>query len=151
MKDDTERKLNSKDIDLKSKYKNLFKCIFKSKNTLLYADHLRFKQIMYNLVDNAIKFTNEGTITLKCIEWEDQWEFQVKDTGIGIAKEDFDVVFREYGTIENDKIKNIPGAGLGLALTKRLVNLHGGEIWFESKLGEGTIFYFTISKTNKYA
>ncbi len=88
MKDDTERKLNSKDIDLKSKYKNLLK---------------------------------------------------------------FSPDFREYGRIENDKIKNIPGAGFGLALTKRLVNLHGGEIWFESKLGEGTIFYFTISKTNKYA
>ncbi len=114
----------------------------------LSADPIRFKQIMYNLLDNAIKFTEKGNITLSCLEKKDHWEFQIKDTGIGIAQEDFEVVFREYGRVENDKIKQVPGSGLGLALTKRLVNLDGGEIWFESKLGKETTFFFTTPKRN---
>ena len=110
----------------------------------LSADPIRFKQILYNLLDNAIKFTEKGNVKLRCLEKKDHWEFQIKDTGIGIAQEDFEVVFREYGRVENDKTKQVPGSGLGLALTKRLINLHGGDIWFESKLGKGTTFYFTI-------
>jgi len=119
-------------------------------NTSAYlsVDPIRFKQILYNLLDNAIKFTEKGNITLRGLERKDHWEFQIKDTGIGIAQVDFEVVFREYGRVENDKIKQVSGSGLGLSLTKRLINLHGGEIWFESKLGKGTTFYFTIPKEN---
>ncbi|MHA1294167.1 MAG: PAS domain-containing sensor histidine kinase [Promethearchaeota archaeon] len=118
------------------------------KNDFLIADRLRFKQILYNLLSNAIKYTEKGKITLKGINRIDHWEFQIIDTGIGIAKKDYDIVFREFERVEDDKIRSIQGAGLGLALTKRLVNLHGGEIWFESELGKGTIFYFTIPKKN---
>lgn len=114
--------------------------------TYLNADQLKFKQVLYNLIDNAIKFTEKGSITFKAIERKDHWEFQVKDTGIGIAKKDYEVVFREFGRIENDKIKQVSGSGLGLALSKRIIKLHGGEIWFESKLDKGTVFYFTIPK-----
>jgi len=110
------------------------------------ADPLRLKQIFYNLLSNAIKFTKEGTVKICVIERIDHWEFQIIDTGIGIAKEDYEVVFREFGRIENDKIDDIPGAGLGLALTRRLVQQHGGEIWFESEIGKETTFYFTIPK-----
>jgi signal transduction histidine kinase len=102
--------------------------------------------VLYNLIDNAIKFTEKGSITFKAIERKDHWEFQVKDTGIGIDKKDYEVVFREFGRIENDKIKEVSGSGLGLALSKRIIKLHGGDIWFESKLGKGTVFYFTIPK-----
>ncbi len=112
----------------------------------LVADTFRFKQILYNLLSNAIKFTKKGTIKLNGIERSDHWEFQVIDTGIGIDKKDYDVVFREFGRVEDDKIKEISGTGLGLALSKRLVNLHGGDIWFESEVGRGTTFYFTIPK-----
>jgi signal transduction histidine kinase len=80
------------------------------------------------------------------IEKIDFWEFQVKDTGKVIATEDFDVVFREYGRVEDDKVKEVSGTGLGLSLTKRLIQLHRGEIWFESDLRKGTTFYFTIPK-----
>ncbi|MHA1149707.1 MAG: PAS domain S-box protein [Promethearchaeota archaeon] len=114
--------------------------------TEIYADLSRFKQVLYNLISNSIKFTEKGVIILRCIERIDHWEFQVLDTGIGIHPSDYDVVFREFSRVENDQIKNIPGAGLGLALTKRLVNLHGGEIWFESEYGKGSIFYFTMPK-----
>lgn len=112
----------------------------------LIADPLRFKQILFNLFSNANKFTEKGIIKFRGIERIDHWEFQVIDTGIGIAKKDYDVVFREFGRIENDTTKDVSGAGLGLAVTQRLVQLHGGDIWFKSELGKGTTFYFTISK-----
>jgi len=112
----------------------------------LTADPIRFKQILYNILSNAFKFTEQGNVSLRGIQRIDHWEFQIKDTGVGIAKKDYDVVFREFGRVEGDKIKQVQGTGLGLALTKRLVNLHGGEIWFESKLDKGTTFFFTIPK-----
>lgn len=112
----------------------------------LIVDTKHFKRILNNLLSNAIKFTFKGIISMKCIERSDHWEFQVIDMGVGIAKQDFDVVFREFGRVENSRIKKVPGTGLGLALTKRLVQLHGGEIWFESELGRGSTFFFTIPK-----
>ena len=117
-----------------------------NEDIFINADPLRFKQIFYNLIDNAIKFTENGMITFRCIEKNDHWEFQVEDTGVGIAQEDYDVVFREFGRIEADIKKKVSGSGLGLALTKRLVQLHGGEIWFESELRKGSTFFFTIPK-----
>ena len=115
-------------------------------NIRIKADPLRFKQIMYNLIDNAIKFTEHGQINLKCESKDHLWEFQIQDTGIGIAENNYEIVFKEFGRIENDKSKPIGGSGIGLALTKRLVELHGGEIWFKSKVGKGTTFYFSIPK-----
>jgi len=115
-------------------------------NDYLFADSLHFKQILFNLLSNSIKFTEKGIITLRAIEKLDHWEFQIEDTGIGIAKENFDIIFREFGRIEDDRTNEIPGVGLGLALTKRLINLHGGEIWFKSELNKGTTFFFTIPK-----
>ncbi len=118
-------------------------------HTVIYGDQMRFRQILYNLIDNAIKFTSKGGIEVKGFEKYDHWEFQIIDSGVGIDKEDYDVVFREFGRIENDLTKDVSGSGIGLALTKRLVELHGGEIWFESQRGKGTTFYFTIPKKKK--
>lgn len=117
-----------------------------NQHTIIYADKMRFRQILYNLIDNAIKFTNDGGISFRGIEGFDHWEFQVEDSGVGISKKDYDVVFREFGRIENDLTKEVSGSGIGLALTKRLVELHGGEIWFKSEKKKGTTFYFTIPK-----
>jgi len=113
-------------------------------NDYIFADSLHFKQILFNLLSNSIKFTEKGKITLRAIKKLDHWEFQIEDTGIGIAAEDYDIIFREFGRIENDRTNKTPGVGLGLALTKRMINLHGGEIWFESEYNKGTTFYFTI-------
>ncbi len=121
-----------------------------NQNTHIYADQLRFKQILFNLIDNAIKFTEKGEFKFRGIERSDHWEFQVIDTGIGIRKEDYELVFREFGRIENDITNNVSGSGIGLALTKRLVELHGGEIWFKSEINKGTIFFFTIPKIRKH-
>ncbi len=119
------------------------------KNFSIFGDIIKFKQILYNLIDNAIKFTEVGSITFRGIERDDYWEFQVEDTGSGIAKENYDVVFREFGRIEKDIKKEVSGSGLGLALTKRLVQLHGGEIWFTSQVNNGSTFFFTIPKNSE--
>ncbi len=112
----------------------------------LIADPLRFKRLLLNLIDNAIKYTEKGNIIFRGIEKKDHWEFHVEDTGMGIAEEDKDIIFREFGRIENDKIKHIAGTGLGLTFVKKIIELHGGEIWFESEIGKGTTFFFTMPK-----
>ena len=92
------------------------------------------------------KFTLEGKITLVVQEKYDYWQFKVRDTGIGIAKKDFPVIFKEFKRVDSTYVRSIPGTGLGLSLTKRLINLHGGHISFTSVLGVGTTFTFTIPK-----
>ncbi len=113
---------------------------------LIYADRLRLKEILYNLLSNAIKYTIKGHVQLKIHEWEDYWQFDVIDTGIGIEKKDFPLLFKEFQRIDNEYVNATPGTGLGLSLTKRLVQLHGGKIWFESEIGKGSSFMFTIPK-----
>jgi len=112
----------------------------------IYADPIRFKEILLNLLTNAIKFTIEGEITLNIREEYDYWIIRVSDTGIGIARKDFDLIFKEFKRVDSTYVRSVPGTGLGLSLTKRLVNLHGGEISFFSVLGAGTTFTFSISK-----
>jgi len=116
------------------------------KEQLIFADRIKFKQIIYNLLSNAIKFTEKGKVTFEFRDSKDMWEFIVKDTGIGIAEKDFNIIFKEFKRVKSAYIDSIPGSGLGLALTKRIVNLHGGDILFTSKLGKGTTFTFTIPK-----
>jgi len=139
-----ELKLNVKPLHLKKGLNLYLEGI--NEQSYLNVDPLRFKQVLYNLVDNVKKFTNKGSVSLRNIEKNHHWEFQVKDTGIGIRKEDYDIIFKEFGRIHTDLAEEVQGAGLGLVLTKRLVQLHGGEIWFESEVGKGTTFYFTIPK-----
>ena len=72
--------------------------------------------------------------------------FKIKDTGIGIDQKDFNIIFKEFKRVDSDYVRSKPGTGLGLSLTKRLVNLHGGVLWFKSELGKGTTFTFTIPR-----
>ncbi|TXT59104.1 MAG: hypothetical protein BAJALOKI2v1_250010 [Promethearchaeota archaeon] len=112
----------------------------------IYADPIRIKQILYNLLSNAIKFTIDGYCKLIVKEKYDRWTFKVKDTGIGIAKSDYDVIFKEFKRVESSYVRSTSGTGLGLSLTKRLVELHNGGITFRSILGMGTTFEFYIPK-----
>ena len=116
------------------------------KEQLIFADRIKFKQIIYNLLSNAIKFTEKGKVTFEFRESKDIWEFNVKDTGIGIAEKDFEIIFKDFMRVKSAYVDSILGSGLGLALSKRIVNLHGGDIVFTSKLGKGTTFTFTIPK-----
>jgi len=127
--------------DIKFKIKGL------NKEKEIFADPIKFKVILNNLFSNAIKFTIEGQITFIFKENKENWLFSVKDTGIGIDQKDFDLVFKEFKRIDCAYVNSVPGTGLGLALTKMLVNLHGGNISFTSRLGEGSHFTFTIPKS----
>lgn len=121
----------------------------KGKKIFLLADKQRIEQIFINLLSNAIKFTDEGCITIDCVTKFDataaKWaEISVKDTGIGIAKENLEKIFEAFKQIEDASTRKHSGTGLGLSITKKLVEMHGGTIWAESEVGKGTIIVFTI-------
>jgi len=130
--------------------KNLkFKLVGVDSEKKIYADPIRFKEILINLIGNAIKFTIKGSITIIVEDKDNHWIIKVRDTGIGIASKDFPLIFKEFKRVESTYVKSIPGTGLGLSLAKRLINLHGGVISFTSVLGIGTTFTFTIPKINE--
>jgi len=101
-------------------------------------DPTRIKQVLLNILTNAIKFTIEGEIHLSSSYENNQLKFQIRDTGMGIRDEDLVNIFEEFNRTESSK--QIEGTGLGLALSKKLVEIHGGKITVESKLGIGSIF-----------
>ncbi len=113
----------------------------------VHADRVRFKQILYNLLSNAVKFTpRDGSIDVLCYDQGTSVCLSVADTGIGIRPEDQQLVFDEFRQAEGDTAAHHEGAGLGLAITKRLVEHMGGRIWLESELGKGSRFSFTVPK-----
>jgi len=121
---------------------------------LVWGDRDRVVQILTNLVTNAHKYTPEGGgIAICAKKWSDgrngvaQGEFimcSVSDTGIGISPEDQERMFTKYFRADDPAVMSVAGTGLGLVITKSLVELHGGEIWVESELGKGSTFAFTI-------
>lgn len=113
------------------------------------ADERRFRQIMYNLLSNAIKFTPDGeSIGVRVSKTDmDELMITVWDTGIGIGEADKDKVFKEFEQIDSAYSRKYAGTGLGMPLTKKLVNLHGGRMWFESEgKDKGTSFYITFPR-----
>jgi len=111
----------------------------------LKADERKLKQIFYNLLSNAVKFTEDGgSVTIKTEKKGDFIQFAVIDTGIGIKKEDIKKLFKPFSQLESPYTKKHEGTGLGLALTKKLVELHHGEIGVTSEYGKGSTFFFTI-------
>jgi signal transduction histidine kinase len=108
------------------------------------ADQRKFKQILLNLLSNALKFTPEGgRIELRALRRDRHVEVSVSDTGVGIAKEDHEAVFEEFRQV-GDAVQRREGTGLGLALARKFVELHGGRMWLESELGKGSTFTFTL-------
>jgi len=131
--------------------KNLeIKCKIDSKiPSFLFGDFVKLQQILNNLISNAIKFTERGSIelTVKLLEeYSDKilLLFIVEDTGIGIPEEKFNLLFKRFCQIDNRLTKEYVGLGLGLAISKELVEVMGGKIWLESKPDKGSKFYFTV-------
>jgi len=111
----------------------------------IVADERKFKQILLNLLTNAVKFTPDGgRVDVLARRTADALEVAVRDTGIGIAKEDQAAVFEEFRQVGRHYTNKQEGTGLGLALTRRFVELHGGAIRLESEPGKGSTFTFTI-------
>ena len=114
----------------------------------IVADERRIKQVLFNLLSNAFKFTPDGgkiTVNVRKIPGDpEQIECSVEDTGIGIKKEDISRLFKPFEQLESVLTKEHGGTGLGLALCKRIMELHGGKIWVESEFGKGSKFIFTL-------
>ncbi|WP_025678694.1 ATP-binding protein [Paenibacillus polymyxa] len=108
------------------------------------ADEDRLNQILYNLLGNAMKFTEEGEIVISAKVRNREMEISVKDTGPGIAPDHLSHIFEPFNRGANAEDKGYSGTGLGLGITRRLVELHGGYIRVESRLGKGSTFYFTL-------
>ncbi len=108
------------------------------------ADENRLQQILLNLVSNAIKFTESGQVTVSATVTNSQMEISVTDTGIGIPQEQFEKIFQSFEQADASISRNYGGTGLGLSLSKQLVELHGGTIWVESEVGKGSCFQFTL-------
>lgn len=113
----------------------------------LYSDEAKLHQILLNLLNNAIKFTNSGRIDYGYEIKDDIIEIYVKDTGIGIQAELYDKIFDRFIQAEISTVRNYEGAGLGLAICKGLVELLGGKIWVESEINKGTAFFFSLPYT----
>ncbi len=114
----------------------------------IILDDSKLFQILSNLINNAIKFTSYGSVDFGYKVHQKQIIFYVKDTGIGISDKYLNKIFERFTQIDISINRNFEGAGLGLAICKGLVDLLGGKIWVESKLGEGTIFYFSFPYEN---
>jgi len=111
---------------------------------LIAAEPLSTKIIISNLVDNALKFTKKGRITIDT-EVKDQEMFvKVSDTGVGISKENQSKIFDKFFQVDSSRTRAAGGMGIGLYLVKNMVEKQGGKIWVESEIGKGTSFYFTL-------
>jgi len=110
----------------------------------LDADPTRLTQALLNLIHNAVKFTDKGLITVRISREPNNILFEIRDTGIGIAEADQELVFEPFETILEDKNDPRLGFGIGLKIVEHIIDLHDGETWFESKAGIGSSFFFTI-------
>ncbi|WP_292487077.1 PAS domain-containing sensor histidine kinase [Methanohalobium sp.] len=119
---------------------------FYSDMRYIYADELKLKQVIYNLLYNAIKFTNEGSIDIKVNQTKNDYKFSIIDTGVGIPENKQQEIFESFKQVDSSSTRRYSGTGLGLTLAKRLVEMHGGDIEVESELSSGSKFTFTIPK-----
>lgn len=114
----------------------------------IVADPVRLQQVMWHILDNAVKFTREGKIHYGCRETENDIVFYVDDTGIGIPDNQKEVVFEKFRQIDESAKRKFGGTGLGLYYARKIAEMMGGKLWFESKNSGGTVFYFSVPKNH---
>lgn len=137
-------------VATKALEKDLSLVYFIDKNTpeVIMADPIRLRQVMTNLLSNAVKFTDNGQITItvfcKSLGTGHEIHFAVKDSGIGIPADKLDSLFQSFRQVDASVTRKYGGSGLGLVISKSLVELMGGRIWVDSKLNKGSTFHFTI-------
>jgi len=108
------------------------------------ADKDRLEQVIVNLVDNAVKYTNKGTVRVLAEKSDDMLQVNVEDTGIGIPEKDIPRIFERFYRVDKGRSRELGGTGLGLAIVKHIIQGHNGKIWVKSQPGKGTTFSFTI-------
>jgi len=115
----------------------------------VWGDRTRIIQVLTNLVSNAYKYTPEGGQIAIAAQWlDDTVQVDVADTGIGIAPQDQARLFTRFFRADHPEVRRVTGTGLGLSIVKSIVEMHGGRIWVESQLGEGSTFSFTLPLAN---
>lgn len=117
-------------------------------NCSIRTDSKMLDSILTNLIKNAIKYSDNGIIEIGCSVVSEDLLFYVKDTGIGIAEDKIQSIFSRFIQVDMSNKRAVQGAGLGLSISKAYVELLNGKIWLESKLGEGSTFYFTLPRTH---
>lgn len=110
----------------------------------VWGDAVRLKQVLLNLLNNAARFTERGSVTVSASAGEGEVIVSVRDTGIGIPADSLTEVFESFRQLENPMQRRTEGAGLGLTISQQLINLHGGRIWVESEVGVGSTFFFSL-------
>lgn len=132
----------NRDLNLNNKISDDLPCV--------YGDENRIYQILYNLIGNAVKFTEYGTVDVYATVKNDQVYVSIKDTGIGIPKEKTEDIFRYFEQLDGSETRKYEGTGLGLNISKYLVELHGGNIVVDSTYGKGSTFTFNLPIANNY-
>jgi signal transduction histidine kinase/DNA-binding response OmpR family regulator len=115
----------------------------------IQADRTRIRQVLINLLNNALRFTDEGQVTVRVEHQDEEIIFSVEDTGVGIPAYELPHLFREFHQLDSGLSRRCGGAGLGLAISKAFVELHGGKIWVESDVGKGSAFRFSLPVVDK--
>jgi len=110
----------------------------------IYADEVRAREIVTNVLANACKFTDQGTIVVRAVPAGNMVRLEVADSGVGIPPDQIEVVFEAFQQIDVQGAAGGEGTGLGMAITKQLVELHGGSIWLDSVPGRGTTVYMLL-------
>jgi len=113
-----------------------------------FADPDRLREVITNLFDNAVKYTDEGAITIGLTGNDQVVQFFVRDTGFGIPAEDIPHMFQKFYRVDTSATRTIGGTGLGLFISRKIVELYGGRIWVESELGKGSTFYINLPRLN---
>gem|GEM_PF-1694490 len=132
-------------VEQKAKNKGLKLDINYEENIFLYGDSLRISQVLINLLNNAIKFTNSGYVKLDILANEDNYTFKVSDSGIGMSLDEQNRLFKPFSQADNTTTRKYGGTGLGLSISKELIELMDAEIIVQSNLNEGSVFSFTIN------
>lgn len=112
----------------------------------LYADKAKTRQVLINILGNAVKFTSEGSVKLNVAETDSELIFSVTDTGMGINEDDLEAIFDSFKQVGPAQIAGYEGTGLGLAISKQYIEMQGGRIWAESEPGKGNTFTFTLPR-----
>lgn len=137
-----------KNLGMAAQEKNLYLKYEGEKNLpLVYADEDKVKEVLINLIGNALKFTHKGGITVKTETKNEMLQIGVCDTGSGIAKEDQELLFKKFSQVKGSYSRQAGGTGLGLYISKQIIEGQKGKVWLESVLGQGSTFFFTLPIT----
>ncbi len=136
-----------RDIKQEADEKNIELVLHPFKSKLgVFGDRNRLKQALNNLILNAIKYTEKGSVEIFVLEEGDQAKIIIKDSGIGIPEDDLERIFERFYRVDKGRSREVGGTGLGLAIVKHILDAHGSKVYVKSKLGEGSEFSFKLKK-----